>query len=159
MNGDSSFKVFGTAGRYSLPLTATVAVRGASASLFLERSTSSPALIRSPARRLARQITNPNCGCDDRYLNNEFGIAKDAQTIADTGLKPMYQDEYILGFQTQLTDNISGGVRGIYRDLKAAIDDQCDYRAVFAWARRTASPPVVRMPATVLPARARRSAG
>jgi hypothetical protein len=25
-------------------------------------------------------------------------------------------------------------VRGIYRDLKAAIDDQCDYRAILAWA-------------------------
>ena len=27
--GDSTFKVFGNAGRYALPLTATVAVRGA----------------------------------------------------------------------------------------------------------------------------------
>ena len=46
----------------------------------------------------------------------------------------MYQDEYILGFQAQLTDNMSGGVRGIYRDLKAAIDDQCDYRPIYAYA-------------------------
>ena len=37
VNGDSKFKVYGNAGRYSLPLTATVAVRGASASLFLEQ--------------------------------------------------------------------------------------------------------------------------
>src|SRR3546814_14722406 len=43
----------------------------------------------------------------------------------------MYQDEYILGFQKQLTDNVSMGVRGIYRDLKAAIDDTCDYRPIF----------------------------
>jgi hypothetical protein len=46
----------------------------------------------------------------------------------------MYQDEYILGFQAQLTDNLTGGVRGIYRDLKAAIDDQCDYRPIYAYA-------------------------
>ena len=39
----------------------------------------------------------------------------------------MYQDEYILGFQEQLTDHCRVGVRGIYRDLKAAIDDKCDY--------------------------------
>ncbi|MEG2942603.1 MAG: hypothetical protein RR969_13650, partial [Thermomonas sp.] len=32
--GDSTFKVFGNAGRYALPLTPSVAVRGASASLF-----------------------------------------------------------------------------------------------------------------------------
>ena len=46
----------------------------------------------------------------------------------------MYQDEYILGFQAKLTDNMNGGVRGIYRDLKAAIDDQCDYRPIYEYA-------------------------
>ena len=54
--------------------------------------------------------------------------------LLSENLKPMYQDEYILGFQAQLTDNISGGVRGIYRDLKRAIDDQCDYRPIYAYA-------------------------
>src|SRR5690606_14575142 len=69
-----------------------------------------------------------------RYLNNEFGVAKNPETIASQTLEPMYQDEYILGFQKQLTDNLSMGVRGIYRDLKAAIDDTCDYRPIFQWA-------------------------
>src|SRR5690606_13445340 len=54
--------------------------------------------------------------------------------IASTNLKPMYQDEYILGFQKQLTDNTSFGVRGIYRDLKRAIDDVCDIRPIYQWA-------------------------
>jgi hypothetical protein len=134
VNGDSKFKVYGNAGRYSLPLTATVAVRGASASLFLEQFytfTGVDPVTGAPTGLV--QVTNPNCGCDDRYLNNEFGIGKDPRGIADQNLKPMYQDEYILGFQAQLTDNVSGGVRGIYRDLKAAIDDQCDYRPIYAY--------------------------
>jgi hypothetical protein len=42
----------------------------------------------------------------------------------------MYQDEYILGFQKALTDHLSLGIRGIYRELKQAIDDNCDYTAV-----------------------------
>ena len=33
-------------------------------------------------------------------------------------------------FQKQLGDHFSLGVRGIYRDLKTAIDDTCDYTAV-----------------------------
>ncbi|MCB1560538.1 MAG: hypothetical protein KDI75_05525, partial [Xanthomonadales bacterium] len=41
---------------------------------------------------------------------------------------------YILGFQKQLNDNFSVGVRGIYRDLKRAIDDTCDYRPIIQWA-------------------------
>jgi hypothetical protein len=52
-------------------------------------------------------------------------------TIASQDLKPMYQDEYILGFQKMLTDHLSLGIRGIYRELKQAIDDNCDYTAIY----------------------------
>jgi hypothetical protein len=136
VNGDSSFKVYGNAGRYSLPLTATVAVRGASASLFAEEFYSYTSIDPVTGAPLGLVNTgNPNCGnCTTRYLNNEFGVGKNPLTIADQSLSPMYQDEYILGFQAKLTDNMSGGVRGIYRDLKAAIDDQCDYRPIYAYA-------------------------
>ena len=132
VNGDSKLKIYGNAGRYSLPLTATVAVRGASASLFAEEFysfTGVDPVTGAPTGLV--NIGNGNCGgCPTRYLNNEFGVAKDGRTISDQNLKPMYQDEFILGFQAQLNDHWSGGVRGIYRDLKAAIDDQCDYRAL-----------------------------
>src|SRR5690606_19492280 len=69
-----------------------------------------------------------------RYLNNEFGVGKNPETIASQNLDPMYQDEYIIGAQKQLTDNFSVGVRGIYRDLKRAIDDSCNYRPIIQWA-------------------------
>jgi TonB dependent receptor len=129
VNGDGKFKVFGNAGRYALPLTATVAVRGASASLFTQQV-------------FTYTGTDPVTGAPTgtapagalQYLNNEFGVAKNPKGIASDNLEPMYQDEYILGFQAQLTDNISGGVRGIYRNLKRAIDDQCDYRPIKAYA-------------------------
>ncbi|MFC7300845.1 TonB-dependent receptor [Cognatiluteimonas weifangensis] len=123
--GDSTFKVFGNAGRYALPLTPSVAVRGASASLFsredfnftqVDPETGSP--------------IDPVSRGNFRYLNAETGEPHIASTVASKNLKPMYQDEYILGFQKQLNDNFSLGVRGIYRDLKAAIDDNCDYTAV-----------------------------
>jgi len=143
VNGDSKFKVYGNAGRYSLPLTATVAVRGASASLFLEQFwtfTGVDPVTGAPTGLV--QIDNPNCtsSCPDRYLNNEFGLSKDPRTIADLNLKPMYQDEYILGFQAQLTDHLACGVRGTYPDLKAAIDDQCDYRPIYAYAAENGIP-------------------
>ncbi|MFT3807046.1 TonB-dependent receptor [Arenimonas sp.] len=135
INGDGKYKLYGNAGRYSLPLTATVAVRGASASLFLEQFytfTGVDPVTGAPTG--LTQIINTACGCFDRYLNNEYGVSKDPNGIADLDLQPMYQDEYILGFQAQLTDHLSGGVRGIYRELKAAIDDQCDYRPIYAYA-------------------------
>ncbi|HEY0309798.1 MAG TPA: TonB-dependent receptor [Luteimonas sp.] len=128
--GDSTFKVFGNAGRYALPLTPSVAVRGASASLFTRED-----FVPEDGTFF---IIDPETGAplnavsrgNFRFINAETGGPKVADTIASKNLKPMYQDEYILGFQKQLTDNFSMGIRGIYRDLKAAIDDNCDYAAV-----------------------------
>ncbi|KGQ18788.1 Oar protein [Lysobacter dokdonensis DS-58] len=129
--GDSTFKVFANAGRYALPLTATVAVRGASASLFSEQYFTYTGVDPS---------TGAPTGLDPisniSYLNNEFGTAKNPNAVTSGDLKPMYQDEYILGFQKQLTDHMSLGVRGIYRDLSSGIDDTCDWRPVRDWGLR-----------------------
>ena len=123
--GDSSFKVFGNAGRYALPLTPSVAVRGASASIFSQQTFTYTSIDPRTGAPVGMVPTGPI-----RYLNGEDGNAKNPLTIASKNLKPMYQDEYILGFQKTLSDNFSVGVRGIYRDLKTAIDDNCDYTAV-----------------------------
>lgn len=125
VNGDSSFKVYGNAGRYALPLTSSVAVRGASASLFTQQTFFFTGV---------DPVTGAPTGLTQRtpliYINGEFGSAKNAQTIATNNLKPMYQDEYILGFQKALNSHFNVGARGIFRDLKTAIDDNCDYAAV-----------------------------
>ncbi|MCI4568679.1 TonB-dependent receptor [Lysobacter sp. CFH 32150] len=131
VNGDSTFKVFGNAGRYALPLTPSVAVRGASASLFSRQTfnfdqTVDP-VTGAPGGVTPRACPGPGCVV---YLNGEDGLAKRAGSIASKNLDPMYQDEYILGMQMQLTDHFSLGVRGIFRDLKQAIDDNCDYTAI-----------------------------
>ena len=125
VNGDSTFKVFGNAGRYALPLTPSVAVRGASSSLFSRETFTFDGV--DP---VTGEPINPVSRGDFRYLNGEDGHAKRAGSVASKNLDPMYQDEYILGFQKQLTDHMAVGVRGIFRDLKAAIDDNCDYTAI-----------------------------
>ncbi|WP_462116230.1 TonB-dependent receptor [Lysobacter xanthus] len=125
VNGDSSFKVYGNAGRYALPLTPSVAVRGASASLFTQQTFFFTGV---------DPVTGAPIGLTPRtsriFVNGEFGDAKNPATIATNNLKPMYQDEYILGFQKAMNSHINIGARGIYRDLKTAIDDNCDYTAV-----------------------------
>ena len=126
VNGDSTLKIYGNAGRYALPLTPSVAVRGSSASIYqrsnnnrfsgVDPVTGAPILI-GPLNPLG-------------LINGEDGNAHDPATIASKNLDPMYQDEFILGFQTTLTDHLNFGARGIYRKLKAAIDDNCDYTAI-----------------------------
>jgi hypothetical protein len=140
VNGDSTFKVFGNAGRYALPLTPSVAVRGASASLFTREDynvttaggTIDPITGAPLLNGTVYSTRNAASRGNFRYVNGEFGTPKNHNTIASQNLDPMYQDEYILGFQKQLSDHFSLGVRGIFRDLKAAIDDNCDYTAVMA---------------------------
>ena len=53
-----------------------------------------------------------------------------AYAIAARNLEAMQQDEYVLGFRTRLAGHVDAGVRGIYRDLKRAIEDTCDYTAL-----------------------------
>ena len=128
VQGDSSLKVYGNAGRYALPLTPSVAVRGASASLFSRenfRFTGVDPVTGAPLGLTAI----PNSFL---YLNAETGEPKDARTIASKNLDPMYQDEFILGAQMAITQHQNVGARAIYRELKAAIDDNCDYAPVFA---------------------------
>ena len=122
VNGDSSFKVFGNAGRYFLPLSATVAIRGASASLFADDYITYTGLDPVTHEPLNQHVVFRV------PVNGENGEPKDPNSITTAGIKPQYQDEFIAGFQFKLTDHITGGVRGIYRDLKSAIDDFCDYR-------------------------------
>ena len=136
--GDARFKLFGNAGRYALPLTAEIAVRGASASLFTREFFTYTGV--DPLSGVPLGPDGQMVGDDEavpgsfRYVNNEFGQSPNPQTIAAQDLQPMYQDEYILGFEQLWTDHFSGGARLIYRDLRASIDDTCDTRPILAWA-------------------------
>ena len=122
VNGDSSFKVFGNAGRYFLPLSATVAIRGASPSIYADNLYTFNGVDPVTGKPQNLELY------DETFLNGENGLAKAANSIATAGIKPQYQDEFIAGFQFRLTEHVTGGVRGVYRDLKSAIDDFCDYR-------------------------------
>src|SRR4030095_3310629 len=127
VSGDSSLKVYGNAGRYALPLTASVAVRGASASLFTRQNFTFTGV--DPVTGAPTGLTSLGPAI---LLNAENGEPKDARTIASKNLDPMYQDEFILGAQMAITQHQNLGARAIYRNLKAAIDDNCDYAPIAA---------------------------
>src|SRR5262249_48885033 len=72
-----------------------------------------------------------------RYYNGENGVVPAAGTFAATNLSPTKQEEFIVGFQTELAHGWKGGVRATYRNLLKTIDDMCDNRPFDAWAART----------------------
>lgn len=130
VNGDSSLKVFGNIGRYHLAMPANVALRGAAGSLYTNEYFTFTGV--DPSTGAPQGLTP--IGNGPYSSNQEYGQAPNPASVAAKGLKPHYQDEFVLGFEKQLTSSLNGGARYVLRDLKNAIDDMCDGRPARRWA-------------------------
>jgi hypothetical protein len=122
VNGDSSFKVFGSAGRYSVPIPTLVALRGANGSLNTNQYYVYTGTDANGAPTGLTQVTGV------LSANNEYGQPKDPKTLAAIDLKPSYQDEITLGFERAWSPDVNFGAKFTYRTLKSTIDDFCDQR-------------------------------
>jgi len=129
VHGDASLKVFGSLGRYSLQIPTHIAVRGASRSLYTFQYFAYTGV--DPVTGLPTGLSPTG---DATSVNNEYGQAKDINTVSALNIKPTYQDEVTLGFEKALTPAYNGGASLTYRKLKATIDDFCDERPFLAYA-------------------------
>lgn len=133
VNGDSSFKIFGNVGRYHLALPNNVSVRGSNPSLSSTQYFTYTGIAADGTPTGLNPIPYTKPAADNPYLcanggyssNVECGQDKDPRTIAQIGLKPHYQDEYIVGMERTESESFSWGAKVTYRDLKSAIDDIC----------------------------------
>jgi hypothetical protein len=122
VNGDASLKVFGTAGRYSVPIPTHISVRGAGRSTYTEQYFTYTGVDANGAPTGLVQLTPPLSG------NNEFGQDKVVATLAALDMKPSYQDEVTIGFEKAWSPSLNFGAKATYRTLKSTIDDFCDVR-------------------------------
>lgn len=127
VNGDSTFKVFGNAGRYYIPVAANTNIRASSAEYFAETYYLFTGIDPTTYAPILGELL------DGPYVNGSL-TPPDPRTVAATNLEPMYQDEFILGMQLQLSENWSMGVRGISREVKSGMDDYCTHAAFNEWA-------------------------
>lgn len=125
--GDSSLKVFGNAGRYYLAMPNNVAIRGASASTYTSEYFTYTGIDQygAPTGLTAVKGLNGGPAPGPVSSNMETGAPVDVKSFAPSDLKNMYQDEYILGFESSFAQHWSYGAKLTYRDLKSAIDDYC----------------------------------
>lgn len=130
VNGDASFKVFGSAGRYHVQIPTHLAVRGASRSLNTIQYFTYTGVDANGAPTGRVNLTPAYSA------NNEYYQAKDAKTLSAIDLKPTYQDELTIGFEKAFSPSLNFGVKGTYRTLVTTIDDFCDFRPIDAWAAR-----------------------
>jgi hypothetical protein len=127
--GDASLKVFGTLGRYSVPIPTHISVRGAGRSTFTSEYFTYTGVdangVPTGLNRLQAPISN----------NNEYGQDKVVDTLAARDMKPSYQDEITVGFEKAFSPSLNFGAKATYRKLKQTIDDFCDSRPFTRYAR------------------------
>jgi len=130
VNGDSSFKVYGSLGRYTVPIPSNVALRGANGSIYTYEYFTYTGTDANGLPTGTTRLTNPISN------NNEYGQAKDPKTVAAQDMDPAYQDEFTLGLERQLSPDFVFGAKFTYRKLRSTIDDTCDARPFEAYAER-----------------------
>lgn len=126
VNGDSTFKVFGNAGRYFLAMPNNVAIRGASASTFTREYFTYTGIDANGAPTGLTPVPRIDGGSGPYSSNGEYGQPIDVAAFAPSDLKNMYQDEFILGFEHALANNWMIGAKVTSRNLKSSVDDVCD---------------------------------
>jgi hypothetical protein len=118
--GDSTFKIYGNVGRYYLALPDNAAERAANTSTYLTTNYIYTGI--DPTTGIPTGLVQQGATTSP---DGEQGLPKDPKEVTARNLKPEYVDEFILGFDKQLNDKWNYGAKAMWRDLKAAIDDEC----------------------------------
>jgi hypothetical protein len=128
VNGDSSFKIYGNAGRYYLALPASVALRGSSASLYTLEYFTYTGIDSNGIPTGLTPIANSRNG--PISINYAYGNLNDPKAGTAADIKSQHQDEFILGFDKNLSEHWVYGAKATVRKLKTGIDDFGDINVV-----------------------------
>ena len=138
--GDGNSKLFGSLGRYSLPIAANVALRAASGSYYTDKYFTYDGY--DPITGKPNITGSYNDGALDNVINGADGKAPDPRAIASKGLKPYTQDEAILGYEQKLQSDHAWlndwtlGAKVTLRRINNVIDDTCDSRSLYNAAKK-----------------------
>ncbi len=128
LRGDKKTKVFANYGRYHLPVASNTNVRLAGGELFTEEYHVLTSVNADGTPVIGAKLGQTNVFSD--------GTVKDRRAIVDMDVQPMYQDEFIVGFQHALNKDISIGARFTHRIISGtAMDDLIVDHALTAWAQ------------------------
>jgi hypothetical protein len=123
--GDGESKLYANYGQYYLPVAANTNIRMAGAELYTVNY-----YVLEGLNADSTPIYDPSAPQSSHMYSD--GTVPDVSEVLDTSIEPMYQDEYILGYQFMLNDEWSMDVKAIYRDLAAVIDDVTIDAAIIA---------------------------
>jgi outer membrane receptor for ferrienterochelin and colicin len=113
--GDGRTKLYGNAGRYTMPIATNTNIRFAGGEFFTEQYYTFSGMNADGTPILGTPVGSL------RTLSN--GVVPVPAETVDSDIDPMYQDEYILGIQSQITDSTTVGLKLTHRDLVRAVED------------------------------------
>lgn len=115
VKGDGESKVFANYGRYYLPVATNTNIRLAGDELYT-RQYFDVESINDDFTPVLGEATGSLTVYSD-------GTLKGTTETVNADLDPMYQDEYILGYEQVINESWSFGIKGTYRDLKSSLED------------------------------------
>jgi hypothetical protein len=130
MKGNGTTKVYTNLGRYYIPVYSNTNVRLSGSELFYTDYFAHDGTFSADGKSVPGY--GPQLG---NRVTTSDGSAKDPRTVVDPNIKPMYQDEFIVGFQQALGNSgWVGGVKYTNRKLKSSMDDICEGALSEEWA-------------------------
>ncbi|GHF77288.1 TonB-dependent receptor [Thalassotalea marina] len=127
MDGDSTRRVYGSLGRYFIPVAANTNQRMSGVEW---RDTAYWHYDGMEAGTSAPLNMGPEIGSHIKGTRN----APDSRTLAVKDLDAMHQDELILGYQQEFDELYTVGVKAVYRKVQDGMDDYCSAGSIQQWA-------------------------
>lgn len=137
--GDGSSRVYGSMGDYYLPIATNTSIRASSGEIYtaeyfeITRDAAGNVVLGAdgyPVRGASLQLD---------YLSPPG--APDPRSVTEADIEPMYEREFILGYEHRFNDGMfadwRAGVRYVNRDLKSAIEDTAIGDAIARYCIRT----------------------
>ncbi|MBA6224263.1 TonB-dependent receptor [Colwellia sp. MB02u-18] len=116
INGDGESKVYANYGRYFLPVATNTNVRLAGDELYTRQVFD----VESINADFTPNFVVGSGGAISTFADGQL---KDTKETVNANLDPMYQDEFMLGYEQVINDSWSFGVKATYRDLGSSLED------------------------------------
>ncbi|WP_346837521.1 TonB-dependent receptor [Microbulbifer sp. SAOS-129_SWC] len=126
--GDGEHKIYGTYGRYYLPIANNTIYRAASGvsdvtTFYTFDGYDSATGVPTGASPIGGTAANSS-------FTSSVSTIPEKDIFQAKEASPFARDELILGYETSVNDSLTVGVRGIYRKVTSALDDYCGR---YAW--------------------------
>jgi hypothetical protein len=130
---DKKTKIYANFGRYHLPVASNTNVRLAGGETFTQDF-----YVLNSVNANFQPVIGAKLGTQNVLADGEIG---DVRTLVDLDIAPMYQDEWVVGFQHAINKQLLLGVRYTNREIAGtAMDDMLVDHALTAWGRANGFP-------------------